>query len=458
MGSARQENTMTNKRWSVIAAVGLSLVAACEESGTTPGGGILGGGQPAAAAPATAAAAPATPATAPGTPTTAAATPATPGTPATAVGTPAIAGATLTPGADAGAADRGAVTADEDVDPETAAEGEGNGDYAEPGGQFTVAFPSPPKVTERTTKSSIGSIRLQAFTAAKGDTRMVVNMGTIIPRAGRRLSVGQIATQVRDENLAGLKIARKDEHAFETSGLPGLAVSYLGASGKIEVRGVMHIIVRREPLTVYVAHAMAPPAADEASLRLFVESFEPAATVSAMDAVLARATEEPDAAAARAAARAAAAELADVERRAAEKRAAAKRSSLEGGTANYRWSGVRTSGPDACVFFAGPVSRASRRSYTGGSGTWIIRGRRAQFELGSSVDFSGTYRNGRVNVRNVERASLTGNPYTFTETITGTLDEDGYFRGTYRYSDCRNDGSERCPGPCTIRATLTGTP
>lgn len=128
------------------------------------------------------------------------------------------------------------------------------------------------------------------------------------------------------------------------------------------------------------------------------------------------------------------------------------------GTAMYRWSNVRTTGQGACVFFAGPVPRATRRSYGRGSGTWTFSGRRARFELGGVVDFSGTVRNGRVSVRRVERASLDGHPYTFTETITGKIDAAGRFRGTYRYSDCRTDGAERCPGPCTIRATLTGSP
>jgi hypothetical protein len=128
------------------------------------------------------------------------------------------------------------------------------------------------------------------------------------------------------------------------------------------------------------------------------------------------------------------------------------------GTAIYHWSNVQTTGPAACVFFAGPVHRATRRSYGRGSGTWTFSGRRARFELGGAVEFSGTVRRGRVSVRNVERASLDGNPYTFTETITGKMDAAGRFRGTYRYSDCRTDGAERCPGPCTIHATLTGSP
>jgi hypothetical protein len=399
---------MTTKRWSVVAAVGLSLFAACDESGTD-----------------------------------AAATPPR--------------GADAGAGAAAAAIDDAVDDAVDDADDEAEATGDeeavGSGDFAEPGGHFTVAFPSEPTVEERTTRSAYGTVKLKTFTAANGDARMVVTMGAVALK-GRRLDVGRLIAQVRDENLAAFKIARKEEHAFETSGLPAMSVSYLGASGSIEVRGVMHIIVRRDPLTIYVAHAIAPPATDEVSLRLFVESFEPAATVSRMDEVLARTSRG----AAQADGRARAAELAEAARREAELRAEGDRPEPLGGTASYRWSSVRTNGPRACVFFAGPVSRAARRSYTGGSGTWTLSGMRARFELGSAVDFSGTVRNGKVSVRNVERATLDGAPYTFTEAITGKLDATGRFRGTYRYSDCRTDGTERCPGPCTIRATLTGSP
>jgi hypothetical protein len=348
-------------------------------------------------------------------------------------------------GATAGAADTSTPTAT-DAAPDAEATGDeeaaGHGDFAEPGGHFTVAFPSPPTVEERTTTTAVGTVRLKTFTAADGDARLVVSMGAMAPGNRKHLDVGGLAAAIRDENLAPFVIARKEEHGFETDGLPGLNVSYLGASGTIEVRGVLRVFIRRAPLTFYVVHAMAPPATDEVSLRLFVESFAPAATVSAMDEVLARAAQES----------------AEAQARTRAARPEARRSGPPSGTAIYRWSSVRTTGPGACVFFAGPVPRSTRRSYGRGSGTWTFSGRRARFELGGVVDFSGTVRNGRVSVRSVERASLDGHPYTFTETITGKMDAAGRFRGTYRYSDCRTDGTERCPGPCTIRATLTGSP
>ena len=406
-----------DSRWIVVAAVGLGLLGACDESGTAPSGGILGAGQK----PETAATAPATP-TVPATPAA--------GAPATAAGTP-------TPAvADAGAA----ATGDE--------EAEGHGDFAEPGGHFTVSFPSPPTVEERTTTSAIGTIKIKVFTAAQGDARLVVTMGAIAPRDPKHLDVEALAGQIRDEYLSPFKISRKEEHTFEASGLPGLSVIFQGASGSIELRGDMRIFVRRSPLTFYAVQAIAPPATDEASLHLFVESFSPAETVGAMDEVLARTAQQSAAAAA----------SAEAARRAARRAEAQRSTPAPSGTATYRWSSVRTGGPSACVFFAGPVPRATRRSYGRGSGTWTFLGRRAQFELGSMVDFSGTVRNGKVTVRSVERASLDGHPYSFTETITGKLDAVGRFRGTYRYSDCRTDGTERCPGPCTIRATLTGSP
>lgn len=388
---------MDRTEWIAIAAVGLAMVA-CDQSGTAPSGPGVSGKPAIAATPAANDAAPDAEAT----------------------------------GGEEAAGDEEA-TGDE--------EAAGHGDFAEPGGHFTVAFPSPPTVEERTTTTAIGTVRLKTFTAAQGDARLVVSMGAMAPGTRKHLDVGGLAAAIRDENLAPFVIARKEEHTFETDGLPGLNVSYLGASGSIEVRGVLRVIIRRAPLTFYVVHAMAPPATDEVSLRLFVESFAPAATVSAMDEVLARAAQESTIAADRAA------------------RPEARRSGTPpSGTAMYRWSNVRTTGPGACVFFAGPVPRATRRSYGRGSGTWTFSGRRARFELGGVVDFSGTVRNGRVSVRSVERASLDGHPYTFTETITGTIDAAGRFRGTYRYSDCRSDGAERCPGPCTIRATLTGSP
>ncbi len=394
-----------DRRWIVVAAVGLGLVAC--EPGAAPSGGVVGaGGKPAVAATA-------------------------------ATETAGTAGTAAMP-----------ATADAGADPEATGdeEAEGHGDYAEPGGHFTVSFPSPPTVEERTVSTPIGTVRLKTFTAAQGEARLVVSMGAIVPKGDRRhLDIGKLAATIRDENLAPFTIARKEEHTFETDGLPGLAVSYLGASGSIEVRGVLRVFIRRAPLTFYVVHAMAPPATDEVSLRLFVESFTPAATVSGMDEVLARTAQESVTA------------QADAARRAA--RAEARRPDpAPSGTATYRWSNVRTTGPGACVFFAGPVPRATRRSYGRGSGTWTFFGRRALFELGGVVNFSGTVRNGRVSVRSVERASLDGHPYTFTETITGKMDAAGRFRGTYRYSDCRTDGGERCPGPCTIRATLTGSP
>jgi hypothetical protein len=110
------------------------------------------------------------------------------------------------------------------------------------------------------------------------------------------------------------------------------------------------------------------------------------------------------------------------------------------------WANIVTT--EDCFFFSGPFEHG-RDATIGSLAKLEISGTQAVLHLGD-VRFDGEGLDGRFQFKREDEREYEGK-WRSTERIEAELSADG-LRGTYAYEECDLDGSQGCPGKCTMEA------